>query len=87
MTGQVEVLGMADGPDFAGYVVEYAPGDRPQDADWQPAAPPSNQPVSDGTLALWQTDQLAPGIYSLRLRVFDTSGAVYAAQVRVNVTR
>jgi hypothetical protein len=87
VTGQVEVLGTAGGSDFNGYVVEYAPGDAPQDADWQPAAPPSNQPVSEGMLALWQTDPLTPGIYSLRLRVFDTSGAVYAAQVRVNVTR
>ncbi len=87
VTGPVEVQGVADGSGFAGYIVEYAPGDAPQDAEWRPAAPPSGLPVSGGTLALWPTDQLTPGIYSLRLRVFDQSGTGGAVRVRVNVVR
>jgi len=85
--GQVEVSGTADGPDFAGYVVEYAPGDHPLDSEWHPVALPSNQPMTAGVLALWSTEQLAPGVYSLRLRVFDTSGGIRLAEVRVNVGR
>ena len=87
LQGQVEVLGTAEGAGFAGYIVEYAAGEQPSDADWQPVGSPVTQPVSGGLLALWQTDQLEPGIYTLRLRVFDTSGADHTAQVRVNVTR
>ena len=86
VTGQVEVLGSADGAGYVRYVLEYAPGDQPGEADWLPVALPSSQPVSDGVLAVWPTDVLEPGIYSLRLRV-DGSGNASAAQVRVIVQR
>ena len=87
MQGRVDVLGTADGTGFAGYLLEYAAGDQPGDANtvWQPVAPPAAQPVSGGLLAQWQTGQLTPGVYMLRLKVYDTSGAVYSALVRVNV--
>ena len=87
VTGQVEVLGSADGGGFVEYVLEYAAGDQPGDTDWLPAAAPSTQPVSDATLALWQTDALDAGIYSLRLRALNSSGDVRSAQVRVIVVR
>ena len=87
VTGQVEVMGSADGSGFIEYVLEYAAGDQPGDTDWLPAAPPSTQPVSDATLALWQTDALDAGIYSLRLRALNSSGDVRSALVRVIVVR
>lgn len=79
----VEVLGVADGPGFVSYVVEVAPGEAPADGDWSPVEPPSQQPVSGGLLATWRTDALAPGIYTLRLSVFDTSGTPTVIRVRV----
>ena len=87
VTGQVAVMGSADGAGFVGYVLEYALGDQPGETDWLPVAPPSAQPVSDATLALWQTDVLDAGIYSLRLRALNSSGDVRSAQVRVIVVR
>ena len=87
VTGQVQVMGSADGVGYTGHVLEYAPGDQPGDAAWLPVAPPSTQPATDGLLAVWSTDALEPGIYSLRLRVFDSSGNASAAQVRVIVQR
>ncbi len=87
VTGQVDVMGSAAGAGFVGYVLEYAAGDQPGETDWLPVAPPASQPVSDGMLALWQTDVLEPGIYSLRLRALDDGGNVRASQVRVIVVR
>jgi len=87
VTGQVGVMGSADGPGFIGYVLEYAPGDQPGETAWLAVAPRSSQPVADGALALWQTDALEPGTYSLRLRALDGGGNVRASQVRVIVTR
>ena len=85
VTGQVDVLGSADGTGFVGYVLEYALGDQPGESVWLPVAAPSAQPVSDATLALWQTDVLDAGIYSLRLRALNSSGDVRSTQVRVSV--
>jgi hypothetical protein len=87
ITGSVAVIGSAGGAGFVGYVLDYAVGDQPSETDWQMVALPGSAPVSDGTLAVWQTDTLASGIYALRLRVLDSSGNVRASQVRVIVAR
>ncbi len=87
VTGQVEILGTAQGAGFLGYLVEYAAGEQPAEPDWQPVALPATQPVSNGRLAVWQTDALQPGTYSLRLRMLDTSGGVHVAQIRVALAR
>ena len=87
MTGQVAVVGSAAGAGFVGYVLEYTLGDQPGETDWLPVAPPSAQPVTDATLALWQTGGLDAGIYSLRLRALNSSGDVRSTQVRVIVVR
>ena len=87
VSGQVEVVGSADGAGYMGYVLEYASGDQPSETDWLQVALPSYQPVSDGVLGVWQTDVLEPGIYSLRLRTSDAGGNVSTAQVRIDVAR
>jgi membrane peptidoglycan carboxypeptidase len=87
VTGQVAVVGSADGAGFVGYVLEYAAGEQPPEPDWVFMAPPSLQSVTDGRLAVWQTDGLQPGIYSLRLSVADASGGVHRAQARVVLMR
>lgn len=85
VAGQVVVFGVADGPGFASYEVAYAPGVDPLDTDWLPVGLPGTQPVSGGQLALWETGQLAPGIYSLRLLVFDVAGGLRTVQIQVEV--
>ncbi len=85
VAGPVQIVGIADGPSFAGYVVEYAAGDQPAEPDWLVVAPPSLQPVSGGVLAEWQTQALTPGVYSLRVRVMDNTGAVQIAKITVTV--
>lgn len=86
VSGQVEVFGVADGPGFVSYAVAYAPGAEPLPADWLPIGIASTLPVSGGQLALWETDELPPGIYSLRLRVFDLTGNTHDSQIQVEVT-
>ncbi|OIO91040.1 MAG: hypothetical protein AUK03_12045 [Anaerolineae bacterium CG2_30_64_16] len=85
VSGSVQVLGIADGPGFARYELSYAAGDTPQADAWQPVAPPPPAPVSGGLLGVWQTGALSPGVYSLRLRVFEVSEAFQDALVRVTV--
>jgi membrane peptidoglycan carboxypeptidase len=87
VTGPVAVVGSADGAGFVGYVLDYAAGDQPGEADWQMMGLPSSKPLTDGVFAIWQSDLVEPGLYSLRLRVLDASGNARVAQIRVNVTR
>ncbi|OQA46543.1 MAG: hypothetical protein BWY52_00695 [Chloroflexi bacterium ADurb.Bin325] len=83
--GPVEILGVADGPGFITYLVEFAPGAAPAAGDWQPVAEPSTQAVSGGLLATWDTTGLPPGVYTLRVQVFDVAGSSVADDVRVNM--
>jgi membrane peptidoglycan carboxypeptidase len=83
--GQTLVQGIADGPGFQGYIVEFARGAEPEEEDWEPVSPGSSQPTSGGPLDTWNTSGLAPGIYSLRLRVFDVSGGGAISQILIQL--
>ena len=85
LNGPVDILGVADGPGFAGYQMDFAPSDAPLDTDWQPVGMASTTPVTGGLLATWNTQGLGPGIYTLRLRVFDITGAHAESMVVVNL--
>jgi hypothetical protein len=85
VSGDVLVMGSADGQGFARYMIEYAPGNSPNAEDWQPLGPEITTPVSGGLLATWQTGGLTPGTYTLRLRVFDTLGDETKAEVVVEI--
>ncbi len=86
VTGPLDIIGVADGPGFLTYYLEYAPGVEPAPGDWQPVAEASTQAVSGGLLAQWDTTGLPPGTYTLRLRVFDVTNNFLLDDVRVNVT-
>ena len=75
LNGPVDVLGTASGTDFAGYQVDFAPGQNPGATEWAPVGLASTTPVDNGLLVTWNTTGLTPGIYTLRLRVYDTGGA------------
>jgi hypothetical protein len=85
VSGDVLVMGSADGQGFAYYLLEFAPGSPPDDKDWQPLGPEVAAPMTDGLLGTWQTGGLVPGFYTLRLRVYDAFGSEVTAEVVVEV--
>jgi hypothetical protein len=75
----VAVLGTADirnGPfspmAFGSYQMFYASADSPD--VWQPIGPVHEQPVNRDTLDVWNTRDLTPGAYILKMRLKDTLG-------------
>ena len=82
-SGEVYVVGRANMPDFAYYLVEYGEGDNP--IGWGPVAGPVQTPVESGLLAAWDVRSLANGPYTLRVVVFDTAGHSVEARTWVNV--
>ena len=87
VVGAVPINGIAAGPQFHSYWLQYAPGMRPAPDAWQEVAPRQFQPVvaPNDLLGIWDATNLAPGPYNLRLLVFDTNGKVVVAQVIVEV--
>jgi len=83
--GVVDVLGIADGPEFAGYEFDYAIGDAPGEGSWMPLGMASTTPVTDGLLVTIDTQGIPAGVYTLRLRVYDTGGRFVEARVMVQV--
>jgi len=72
---QVFISGTARGP----FILEVGPGGAP--TTWQTIAQ-NPMPVEDGLLGVWITGGLAPGDYTLRLRVITVEGlSVTAEQV------
>jgi membrane peptidoglycan carboxypeptidase len=87
VSGQVEIIGIAEGPGFTGYELAFAPGASPVESAWLPVGNPGLQPVPGDLLAMWNTAALEPGVYTLRLRAYDAGGAQASAEVRVQVVR
>jgi hypothetical protein len=85
LNGPIDVLGTAEGPAFAGYQMDFGPGDTPAEGQWQPVGMASTTPVNNGLLVTWNTKGLTPGTYTLRLHVFDTTGAYVESRVVVNL--
>jgi 1A family penicillin-binding protein len=79
--GTVAVRGTADTSDFSHFVVEYGIG--PDPIGWGVVAGPQYEPVHDGLLARWRTQDLENGLHSLRIVVFDRQG--HSAEARVQV--
>ena len=86
VSGIVDVLGIADGPGFAGYEFDYAVGETPGEGAWMPAGMASTTPVTDGLLVSIDTRGLPPGVYTLRLTVYDTGGQFVDARVTMQLS-
>lgn len=73
--GNFDVRGTANLPNMTNYFLDFRPlGDdlepiSESEENWFPAALPSSSAVSDSVLATWITDQVADGLYELRLTV------------------
>ena len=65
VSGTVDIIGVADGSQFPGYIVEYGAGKEPD--SWQRLIFSSN-PITGGTLVSWNMAGLSE-IYTIRLRV------------------
>jgi 1A family penicillin-binding protein len=83
VSGEVYVVGRANMPGFAYYVVEYGEGDDP--IGWGPVAGPVATAVESGLLAVWDVRALANGPHTLRVVVFDGTGHSVEARTWVNV--
>jgi len=82
LTGIVTVTGTVSPPDLQQYFFEVAnAATDPNTATWTPVTLPSKTPVTNGTLAQLNTSIVADGSYTLRLRVFHTSGDVTVVTV------
>ncbi len=79
--GTVAVRGTADISDFSHFVVEYGIG--PDPIGWGVVAGPQYEPVHNGLLARWRTQDLENGPHSLRIVVFDHQS--HSAEARVQV--
>jgi subtilisin family serine protease len=80
--GTTSLLGTAQGPGFDHYVVEIGVGQFPSSYTQLVS---STTPVSGGSLLDWDPSALTDNIYTLRLRVFGTGGAVYQDRVQLQV--
>ncbi len=70
VSGQVTLIGTVDIPNFGFYKYEYTALSTEQ---WSPIAA-GRDVVREGTIGLWDTSQLTPGDYQLRLVATDNEG-------------
>jgi len=80
--GRVTIRGSAGGAGFSHYRLQYGQGLNPD--SWLPVGSDVSSPVSDGTLALWDTTGLN-GLYSLQLLVINTDNSLRTATVEVRI--
>lgn len=75
--GSIELKGSVDIPNFGFYKYEIASAGS---EIWATVSA-GREPIRDGVLGLWNTSQLTPGDYQLRLVVTDSQGLVLPACV------
>lgn len=84
VSGTVEVKGTAAGPDFGYYKVEFLP---PGGTTWVWVDGTVHKtPVTDGTLAKWDTSKLPDGAYGLRVLAADKAGQYNTSEIKVNLS-
>lgn len=67
LTGVAQITGNAFHAKFERYELAWASQSAPD--NWQMIASVNNQITNNGSLGTWDTSQLQPGVYRLRLRV------------------
>lgn len=82
VNGQVPIQGTAGGKQFKFYRVQVGQGLNPQ--AWLQIDQDSEQPVTDGQLAVWDTQGLN-GLYTLQLQVGDEDKQIHTANLFVTV--
>lgn len=76
VNGQVTIAGTVSVPNLGSYFVEFRPlvltepgTPTPPEGNWFPATLPSNRPVTNDVLGVWNTTTAPDGLYELRLVV------------------
>lgn len=76
LRGEMQIYGSANLPGMANYFLEYrpliiapSPDIQLPEIPWGPISLPSNVPVQDGLLGIWNTLTVADGLYEIRLSV------------------
>jgi YD repeat-containing protein len=82
VSGTVNITGTATDANFNSAKVEYGSGSVP--TSWTQLASLTG-PVSNGTLATWNTTGILDGTYTLRLTVNDKAGNTNSSQINVQV--
>ncbi len=80
--GKVKIEGSAVGSDLAYYRLQYGAGLNPQ--NWSQIGADSKAPLSEGTLAEWDTSSLN-GLYALQLLVVHGDNSITTATVMVTI--
>lgn len=81
--GKISVQGTAGGEGFSSYRLQVGQGLNPR--DWLQLGEESQQPVSAGELATWDTATGPDGLYGLRLIVLRSDQRLESAVVQVTV--
>ncbi len=81
----IDIVGSADGPDFASYVVEYGEGEYP--ASWTQIGAVQTSPVVGGMLVNWDVSNVADGDYVVRVVGTTTLGDSFEDRSVVTVDR
>ena len=81
--GLVSVRGQVQLPNFAHYEMTFGVGTDPQAWGW--ISGPHLAEVVDGELTVWDTTNLAPGLYTLRVVAFTHDGANIESRITINV--
>ena len=76
------VAGVAQGPGFGGYILDYGLGDNP--TNWLTLATGSS-PVNHSTLGTFQTSALSDGLYTIRLRALSLNGGSFEDRIQTTV--
>lgn len=82
VSGRVNILGTAAITDFDSYQVQVGEGINP--SAWQQLGSSATKPVTDGSLAVWETTDLN-GLYAIRLSVVDGQRNIHTAIIQVTV--
>jgi subtilisin family serine protease len=82
IAGPVSITGVAQGPNFSYYVLEYGSGDTP--SSWTVFQQSTNS-VSGGELGVFTPDQVPDGRYTIQLLAYDNAGRLFADHMSVTV--
>jgi hypothetical protein len=80
--GTVQIEGTASSPGFSRAVIEIGRGLVPN--AWDPLTT-LDRPVTNGTLAIWNTASLPNGIYVIRVTVYDSNGGTVVSSTVLTV--
>jgi subtilisin family serine protease len=81
LTGQIDIVGTADGDPFTEYIVDYGSGNTPD--SWTEIMR-SSSPVSHNIMATWNMSGLE-GRYTIRLRVGPDNAAIVSVNIANSV--